>query len=252
MSDSFEPVVALVVAAGSGVRLGGDVPKALRVVAGRSLVLRSLEQLSAGGCTHAVLVVADGTQHLYADAVTAAPLPVALVPGGAERQDSVRNGLDAIAADPALAGSRIVLVHDAARALVPAAVVARVVDAVAAGSVAVIPVVAVTDSIRQVTASGSRVVDRADLRAVQTPQGFDRATLVDAHARIAADGVPVTDDAAACEYVGHPVTLVDGAREAMKVTEPLDLLLAEAIAAISDQTPTRSADGSTGADQEAS
>lgn len=229
MPETPEPVVTLVVAAGSGSRLGGESPKALRLVGGIPLVVHSLRRLAQGGCTHAVVVVAPGTEHLYADAVPSAGIPVRLITGGAERQDSVRLGLDAVAADPALAASRIVLVHDAARALVPPAVVRRVIDSVAGGADAVIPVVAVTDSIRRVTASGSIAVDRSELRAVQTPQGFDRVVLADAHARIAAYGVPVTDDAAACEYIGHPVTLVAGARESMKVTEPLDLVLAEAI-----------------------
>jgi 2-C-methyl-D-erythritol 4-phosphate cytidylyltransferase len=230
MLEPIEPVVAVVVAAGSGVRLGGGVPKALRDLAGRPLVTRSVEQLASGGCTHAVVVVADGVQDLFADALAAAPIPCRLVLGGAVRQDSVRHGLDAVDADPALAGCRVVLVHDAARALVPASVVAGVIAAVRAGAKAVIPVVPVIDTIRQVTDAGSRVVDRSVLRAVQTPQGFDRRTLTDAHAIVAADGFEVTDDAAACEYAGHDVTLVEGARESMKVTEPLDLVLAEAIA----------------------
>ncbi|SMO66876.1 2-C-methyl-D-erythritol 4-phosphate cytidylyltransferase [Propioniciclava tarda] len=230
MTEPTEPVVALVVAAGSGVRLGGEVPKALREIAGRPLVLRSVEQLAGGGCTHAVVVVAAGTEDAFAAALASAPVPVRLVRGGAERQDSVRLGLDAVAADPSLAGCRVVLVHDAARALVPAAVVARVIAAVQGGAPAVIPVTTVIDSVRQVLPGGSSVVDRATLRAVQTPQGFDLATLRAAHELIARDGVAVTDDAAACEHAGHSVVLVEGAREAMKITEPLDLVLAEAIA----------------------
>jgi len=90
--------------------------------------------------------------------------------------------------------------------------------------------VPVIDTIRQVTASGSRVVDRSDLRAVQTPQGFDLGTIAQAHALLVCEGLEVTDDAAACEHAGHTVTLVEGARESLKVTEPLDLVLAEAIA----------------------
>ena len=229
MLEPIEPVVAVVVAAGSGVRLGGGVPKALRDLAGRPLVTRSVEQLASGGCTHAVVVVADGVQEAFAAALASAPIPCRFVLGGAVRQDSVRHGLDAVAADPALAGCRVVLVHDAARALVPASVVAAVIAAVRGGAPAVIPVVPVIDTIREVTTEGSRVIDRSVLRAVQTPQGFDRRTLTDAHALIAADGIEVTDDAAACEYAGHGVTLVEGARESMKVTEPLDLVLAEAI-----------------------
>lgn len=218
------------VAAGSGTRLGGESPKALREVGGVPLVVRSVDLLAEGGCTDAVVVVADGTQDAFAAALASARIPWRLVLGGEVRQDSVRLGLDAVAADPHLAASRVVLVHDAARALVPPAVVARVIAAVRAGASAVIPVIPVIDTIRAVDDQGSCVVDRSNLRAVQTPQGFDRRTLTDAHARVHADGVEVTDDAAVCEYVGAHVVLVEGARESMKVTEPLDLVLAEAIA----------------------
>ena len=160
--DIEEPVVAIVVAAGSGVRLGGEGPKALRLLAGRPLVAWSLDAMAAGGAVSAVLVVADGTQALYDAVVTEAPLPVTVVAGGPTRQQSVAHGLAALPADAA-----VVLVHDAARPLVPASVVAEVVRAVRRGAGAVIPVVPVTDSVRRVTADGSVVVDRATLRAVQ-------------------------------------------------------------------------------------
>lgn len=228
--SAAEPVAAIVVAAGSGVRLGGDVPKALRLVGGRSLVARSVAALAAGGVTHVVVVVAAGLRGAFTEALIDSGVPVTLVPGGAERQDSVANGLAAIAADPELADSRFVLVHDAARALVPPAVVGRVLAALQAGAQAVVPVVPVVDSVREVTPEGSAVVDRARLRAVQTPQGFARAVLARAHRFVAENGLRVTDDAAAVESLGLPVTLVDGAREAMKITEPLDLVIAEALA----------------------
>ena len=230
MPEPSEPVVTVVVAAGSGTRLGGETPKALREIAGRPLVLRSIERLAAGGCTHAVVVVPADAASEFQAGLRDAPIPCTFVSGGAVRQDSVRFGLDAVAADPALAGCRVVLIHDAARALVPAEVVGRVIGAVRAGAVAVIPVVPVIDTIRQVTGSGSRVVDRSDLRAVQTPQGFDLRTISDAHALLVREGLEVTDDAAACEHAGHSVVLVEGSRESLKVTEPLDLVFAEAIA----------------------
>ena len=225
-TSDIEPVVALVVAAGSGTRLGADVPKALVEVRGRSLVARSIDALAAGGCTHAVVVIAPGLRDAFERSLSGCPIPVAYALGGAERQDSVRHGLDVIASDPVTASSSIVLVHDAARAFVPPAVVARVIEAVDAGADAVIPVVPVVDSIRQVGADGSQVVDRATLRAVQTPQGFRCRVLEDAHAHVAREGLTVTDDAAACEAIGIPVVLVEGSRDAFKVTEPRDLALA--------------------------
>lgn len=218
---SSEPVVAIVVAAGSGVRFGGDVPKTLRLLAGRPLVRWSVEALAAGGVTDVVVVVAHGLQEVYERALAGCPVPVRLVVGGATRQESVSRGIAALPA------GEIVLVHDAARPLVPAEVVRAVADAVRIGADAVVPVVAVSDTVRQVSGDASAVVDRSTLRAVQTPQGFSRAALVAAHA--AAAGAEFTDDAAVCEAVGYEVVLVPGSRESLKVTEPLDLAVAEAI-----------------------
>jgi 2-C-methyl-D-erythritol 4-phosphate cytidylyltransferase len=220
---STEPVVAIVVAAGSGVRLGGEVPKAVRPLAGRPLVSWSVAALAAGGVTEVVVVVGDGLQDVFAGALTDAPIPWRLVVGGATRQESVARGIAALPA------GEIVLVHDAARPLVPAEVVRGVVEAVRSGAPAVIPVVPMSDTIRQVGDAGSVVVDRSGLRAVQTPQGFARDVLVSAHA--AAAGSDYTDDAAVCEASGYEVVLVPGSREALKITEPYDLAVAEAIVA---------------------
>lgn len=225
----MEPVVALVVAAGSGSRLGGDVPKALRELDGRPLVSHSLDGLAAGGVDQVVIVIAPGLDEDFDAVVANSPIPARCVHGGAERQDSVLNGLAAIELDPDLSDARFVLVHDAARALVPGEVVRRVIDALVGGAVAAIPVLPVVDTIREVTPSGSTTVDRSRLRAVQTPQGFERDVLERAHRLVTEQGLQVTDDAAAVEALGYQVALVPGDREALKVTEPLDLLFAEAI-----------------------
>ncbi len=155
-----------------------------------------------------------------------------VVPGGATRQESVRRGLAALPDDIA-----VVLVHDAARPLVPVDTVDAVAAAVRAGAPAVVPAVPVTDTVKQIAApaadgSPEPVVatpDRSLLRAVQTPQGFDRATLVEAHTKLAAEDI--TDDAGMVERLGVPVVLVPGHEEAFKVTRPLDLVLAEAVLA---------------------
>jgi 2-C-methyl-D-erythritol 4-phosphate cytidylyltransferase len=225
----MEPVVAIVVAAGSGSRLGGETPKALRQLAGRPLVGHCLAGLAAGGVHYAVLVIPAGRDDEFAAVVAEAPIPTTCIAGGAERQDSVLAGLAAIAADPELSSARFVLVHDAARALVPPEVVRRVIEALLAGAVAAIPVVPVIDTIREVTPGGSVTVDRGRLRVVQTPQGFLREALVNGHRLVRETGLQVTDDAAVVEALGEPVTLVAGDREGLKVTEPLDLLFAEAI-----------------------
>jgi 2-C-methyl-D-erythritol 4-phosphate cytidylyltransferase len=149
-------------------------------------------------------------------------LVLTVVAGGDSRQESVAAALAALPADV-----DAVLVHDAARAFVPPAVTARVVEALDAGAPAVVPALPVPDTVKRV--SGARVlatVDRTSLRAVQTPQGFRRDVLERAHAH----GTPgATDDAGLVESLGLPVTVVEGSAEAFKVTGPLDLLLAEAL-----------------------
>jgi 2-C-methyl-D-erythritol 4-phosphate cytidylyltransferase len=150
---------------------------------------------------------------------------VYVVAGGATRQDSVSLAVASLAADV-----DVVLVHDAARPLVPVELVDAVAAAVRAGADAVIPVLPVADTIKQVAAEAVvATLDRSILRAVQTPQGFRRAVLVAAHA--AADGAAATDDAGLVEAMGVPVRTVAGSAEAFKVTRPIDLLLAEAVLA---------------------
>ncbi|GAB3622859.1 2-C-methyl-D-erythritol 4-phosphate cytidylyltransferase [Mariniluteicoccus endophyticus] len=225
MNTDTPPVVALVAAAGSGSRLGAAVPKALVELAGVPLVRRSVDQLADAGVQRVVVTIPQGLDAEFTAALDGTAAEVTLVVGGAERQESVRRGL------AACAGARIVLVHDAARPLVPVAVVRAVIDAVADGHVAVVPAMPVVDSVRRVDGEGSSVVDRTGLFGVQTPQGFDLASLAEAHRVCAERGLVVTDDAAACEALGHRVHLVPGSRHAMKVTEPFDLVVAEALVA---------------------
>jgi 2-C-methyl-D-erythritol 4-phosphate cytidylyltransferase len=157
-----------------------------------------------------------------------------VVAGGETRQESVRLGLAALPPDV-----RVVLVHDAARPLVPVDTVDAVVAAVRAGAPAVVPALPVTDTVKRVVAPAAHpgepepvadTPDRSLLRAVQTPQGFDRAVLDEAHAKAVGDG-DATDDAGMVERLGVPVVLVRGHEEAFKVTRPLDLVLAEAVLA---------------------
>jgi 2-C-methyl-D-erythritol 4-phosphate cytidylyltransferase len=148
---------------------------------------------------------------------------VVVVAGGATRQQSVRNALAALSAPVTH-----VLVHDAARALVPADVVRRVLAALLAGAACVVPVITVSDSLRGVTPTGSNApLDRAAVRLVQTPQGFTVEALRRGHAAARTD--LATDDATLVEATGETVTLVAGDRLAFKITDQLDLLLAEAV-----------------------
>ena len=216
---------AIVPAAGGGVRLGAERPKALVPLAGEPLVVHALRALRASAAVDRVVVVGPPGA---LDGLTAA-LPsdwngwASVVAGGAVRQASVAAGLETLSDDHDL-----VLVHDAARALVPAAVVTRVVDALLAGAPAVIPVVPMNDTVKRV--SDGRVietVDRTSLFAVQTPQGFRRDVLTAAHA--STTETAATDDAGLVERSGGVVCVVDGDAEAFKITRPLDLALAEAV-----------------------
>jgi 2-C-methyl-D-erythritol 4-phosphate cytidylyltransferase len=222
-SDDAARVGALVPAAGSGVRLGPGAPKALRELAGEPLLVHAVRGLRAAPSVGPVVVAAPAGE-VAAVAELLAPYDVVVVAGGAERQDSVRRALDAL--EPAI---DLVLVHDAARCLTPVDVIEAVVACLRGGADAVVPVLPVADTVKRV--DGDRVVatvERAALRAVQTPQGFRREVLQRAHA--AATGA-ATDDAALVEALGLPVTTVTGSQEAFKVTRPIDLLLAEAVLA---------------------
>lgn len=149
------------------------------------------------------------------------PVRLIVVAGGATRQASVAAALAAVPE-----AFDIVLVHDAARALTPPELVEAVADAVRGGHGAVIPVLPVVDTIKEVDNSGIVVgtVDRSVLRAVQTPQGFRRTVLTSAHAAAVDEH---TDDAGMAEKIGVPVHTVPGAEAAMKITRPFDLAIAD-------------------------
>ncbi|HKT06008.1 MAG TPA: 2-C-methyl-D-erythritol 4-phosphate cytidylyltransferase [Rugosimonospora sp.] len=218
-------VAVLVPAAGSGVRLGPGEPKALRDLAGQPLLVHAVHRVAAAPSV-GLIVVAAPADRVAAVAELLAPVaPVTVVPGAPSRQGSVAAALAAV---PARFG--IVLVHDAARALAPASLVDRVAGAVRAGHDAVIPVLPVVDTIKRVHEDGevAGTVDRATLRAVQTPQGFRRAVLVEAHAAAVDEH---TDDAGLVEKIGGRVYCVAGDELALKITRPVDLLFAEALLA---------------------
>jgi 2-C-methyl-D-erythritol 4-phosphate cytidylyltransferase len=214
-------VIAVVPAAGNGTRLGLGTPKAFVELDGRTLLRRAVDGLIDSGTVDQV-VVAVPESLLSAD--IGMPTGIVVVAGGAERTDSVRNALAAVDADPA----DLVLVHDAARPLTPPAMIARVVGALHAGAEAVIPVLAVADTIKQVDRAGRvrGTVDRDVLRAVQTPQGFTVAAL---RAAYAAARDLATDDAGLVERLGGVVQTVLGDPLAMKITTPFDLRVAQAL-----------------------
>ncbi|MFF6637081.1 2-C-methyl-D-erythritol 4-phosphate cytidylyltransferase [Streptomyces althioticus] len=226
---------AVIPAAGRGVRLGPGAPKALRALGGTPMLVHAVRAMADSRAVSLVVVVAppDGAGEVKS-LLDAHALPertdVLVVPGGESRQESVKLGLDALPE-----GYDIVLVHDAARPLVPVDTVDAVIEAVRDGAPAVVPALPLADTVKQVepAAAGEpepvvATPDRSTLRAVQTPQGFDRATLVRAHGTVTDD---VTDDASMVEQLGLTVVTVPGHEEAFKVTRPLDLVLAEAVLA---------------------
>ncbi|MFD3676284.1 2-C-methyl-D-erythritol 4-phosphate cytidylyltransferase [Streptomyces sp. NPDC058613] len=240
MSDETRPhrTAAVIPAAGRGVRLGPGAPKALRALGGTPMLIHAVRAMARSRAVSLVVVVApaDGAAEVRL-LLDEHPLPdraeVLVVPGGDTRQESVRAGLQALPADVTS-----VLIHDAARPLVPVDTVDSVVEAVRDGAPAVVPALPLADTVKEVEpgrpGEPEPVVatpDRARLRAVQTPQGFDLATLLRAHAEIAVDGEGATDDAGMVERLGVRVVVVPGHEEAFKVTRPLDLVLAEAVLA---------------------
>lgn len=224
--DTFR-VGVIVVAAGAGVRLGRGMPKALVQCAGRTLLEHALDGVLASAVAgHIRVVVPAGDTQLRSivDTYVHPDVTVRAVDGGASRPASVRAGLDALPGEV-----DIVLVHDAARALTPPHVFHAVAGAVREGAAAVVPGIPVSDTIKVV--EGTTVTatpDRASLRAIQTPQGFDAATLQAAH-DASPDDSAVTDDAMLVESLGIAVTVAVGDPLAFKVTTPNDLMLAEAL-----------------------
>ncbi|MCP2325815.1 2-C-methyl-D-erythritol 4-phosphate cytidylyltransferase [Hamadaea flava] len=224
ITTSSGDAAVLVPAAGAGVRLGGDVPKALRELRGESLLVHAVKRAAAAASVRLIVVAAP--PHLVSEVrelLTGVDADLVVVAGGASRQDSVARALAVVPE-----GIDIVLVHDAARALTPPELVDAVASAVRAGHGAVIPVLPVVDTIKRVDSNGdvAATVDRSELRAVQTPQGFRREVLVKAHAEA---GGEHTDDAGMVERLGLPVHCVPGSELALKITRPVDLIIAEAL-----------------------
>ncbi|MFP1626263.1 2-C-methyl-D-erythritol 4-phosphate cytidylyltransferase [Streptomyces sp. 5K101] len=237
MPDQPRPhrTAAVIPAAGRGVRLGPGAPKALRALSGTPMLVHAVRAMAASRAVSLVVVVAppDGAPEVKR-LLDAHALPertdYLVVPGGDTRQESVRLGLDALPD-----GIDIVLVHDAARPLVPVDTVDAVIEAVRDGAPAVVPALPLADTVKEIEPAPEgepepvvATPERARLRAVQTPQGFDHDTLVRAHETVTGD---VTDDASMVEQLGLKVVVVPGHEEAFKVTRPLDLVLAEAVLA---------------------
>lgn len=225
-------VGVVIVAGGASSRMGGKELKQFTWVAGKPMLLHSLQQFQSR--TDVAMVVCVVPREHAGD-----PPPwifqsdserLLLSVGGRTRAESVRNGLADLPPS-----CRVVLIHDAARPLVPMAVIDRVVDAVRAGraAIAALPVV---DTLKEVDAEGAivRTVPRESLWRAQTPQGFPRDLIFRAHRAAEDGGYDGTDDAALVERLGEPVFVVRGSERAMKVTEPADFSRAEALRDLAD------------------
>ncbi|MCY7326862.1 MAG: 2-C-methyl-D-erythritol 4-phosphate cytidylyltransferase [Microbacteriaceae bacterium] len=219
----------IIVAAGSGSRLGLDTPKALVPVAGTSILERALRRVFGMRTPAQVVVVAPADQLAEARVLCESVAGVAgdhltVVAGGSTRQRSVAAGLAML--DESV---RTVLVHDAARAFTPSIQFELVASAVEETGTGIIPGLAVSDTIKQADAASSvvRTLDRSELVAVQTPQGFPRIEFVAAYGAATED---YTDDAALFAAAGHPVSIIAGDVLAFKITTPWDLRRAEGLA----------------------
>jgi 2-C-methyl-D-erythritol 4-phosphate cytidylyltransferase/2-C-methyl-D-erythritol 2,4-cyclodiphosphate synthase len=240
-------IAILIVAGGRGSRAGEGLPKQYRLLAGRTVLARTLQAMRDAAPDAALkVVIHPDDRDLYAqsvgelgDALRAALSQPAL--GGATRQESVRNGLEAIAGETVGRTPEIVLIQDAARPFADPALVARAVDAARKHGAAA-PGVPLNDTVKQIDANGVVVAtpDRARLRAVQTPQSFRFDLILEAHRAAATGGREYTDDAMIAEAAGHAVHIFDGDPANFKLTTPEDFarameqLNAPALAALPD------------------
>lgn len=227
-------VAAVVVAAGRGLRAGGHLPKQYRDLAGEPVIRSSLALFSWHGQIGAVQAVIHGDDRAAYEAAAKGLRLLTPVLGGATRQASVRAGLEALSSR----APDIVLVHDAARPFCSAELVSRAIAACGETGAA-IPALEVTDTIKRVDAGGlvAGTIDRAQLRAVQTPQAFKFSALLDAHRLAAQEGrEDFTDDAALVEWAGIKVATFAGEAGNVKLTTDEDFGKAEArrIASLAD------------------
>ena len=205
-------VVAIIAAAGSGVRFGADIPKALIQLGNRTLIEHAVAAVSP--TVDQVIVVAPAShlsqfQGLLGSSVT-------VVVGGQTRSESVRAGLAAVPTE-----TKYVLIHDAARALATTDLANRILVELQKGEVAVIPGLPEVNTVKSVDENGyvTSTIERSKLRNIQTPQGFELSVLIKAHAA----NDEGTDDAALVEKTGHKVLVINGEEKALKITTPSDL-----------------------------
>lgn len=221
-------LAVVLVAAGDGTRLGAGIPKSLVKVGEQSLLEHALEHI-VGASGLAQIIVASHENHVpeferivraKVASLGAGHIALSFTPGGTSRQGSITNALAKVHADLS-----VVLVHDAARAFAPAELFDRVANSVRKTGSSIVPVLPIVDSIKRVDGDVLvAAVDRSELRAAQTPQGFVAGELIAAHVNVEGD---FTDDAALMQSLGKKVQTVEGDAVAFKITTPADLAYAE-------------------------
>jgi len=224
-------VVALVPAAGRGLRMGGAVPKQFLSLGGEPLIIQSLRMLQAAPVVGQIILAVPPADVEYCEHEIVSrqrfTKVTKVVAGGVERQDSVRYALAQVPSD-----TEIVLIHDAVRPFVTLRLIDEVVAAARKEGAAIIAL-PMRDTVKQVRTDGmiERTVDRTPLWLAQTPQAFRRDWIETAHRKAHAEGVRATDDAFLVEWLGYSVAVVEGSGENIKVTRPEDLVIGEAILA---------------------
>jgi len=223
-------VTAIIVAAGEGKRMGGATSKTFLPIAGRPLVLRTLDRFLSARCVEKVILVVPGkelrnSQTLIQNDPNLCQRSCVLQAGGASRQESVRLGLAALDA-----GCEIVVIHDGARPFVSFALIDRCVDEAYRVGAVVIGVPA-KDTIKVVSEEHwvQATPARNTLWEIQTPQVFRKEVIREAHDCAVRQAIEATDDAMLVERIGKPVFLIEGERTNIKITVPEDVLLAEAL-----------------------
>jgi len=220
---------ALIPAAGRGLRIGGSVPKQYLALGGQPIILHALRILQASPVIDEIILAVpqSDTDYCLTQIVTPHHFTKVekIVPGGQERQDSVRHALEVVHEDV-----DVVLVHDAVRPFLTERMVEEVVSRARVKGAAIIAL-PMKDTVKQVGADHviERTVDRRPLWLAQTPQAFRRDWLLVAHRKAHGEGVSATDDAYLVEWCGHPVSVVEGSEDNIKVTRPEDMIIGEAI-----------------------
>ena len=214
-------IAALIVAAGKGERVGGGIPKQFAPLAGKALLAHSVDAFLGHPAIASVHVVIGQGQRTLAEAALAGRPVAGFITGGAERQDSVRTGLEAVA----VTGASVVLIHDAARPFLCAVVIDRLIDALK-GAEGAVPTLPVVDTLARSGRALGDVIDRKGLVRVQTPQAFRLAAVMTSHKHW--NGGIATDDAQMVRAAGFSVVTVQGDPALEKITHPDDFAAAEA------------------------